>query len=317
MRASTRHATLDQPDTEGMEDLGAPSDGNDLGGFLRARRAALDPRRAGLPDNGRLRRVPGLRREELSQLANISVDYVVRLEQGRTRRVPRPVLDALADALQLTPDERAYLATLAEVASDARTRRAAKPEITPQLRQLLDDMHNIPAMVVYRRMDVLAWNRGAAALLTDFGALPPRNRNLVRLMFLDNAFRSLYADWQRAARDCVAVLRMEAGRHPDDPDLIALVGELSIRDADFRTWWTSHPVHGLGPVLRAFHHPVAGALTLDVHQLSVGTHPDLLLAAYTAPPGSRSREGLRVLLQSSGRPNRQEEADATDRSGHH
>src|ERR1700729_2189500 len=126
MRASTRHATLDQPDTEGMEDLGAPSDGNDLGGFLRARRAAL-------PDNGRLRRVPGLRREELSQLANISVDYVVRLEQGRTRRVPRPVLDALADALQLTPDERAYLATLAEVASDARTRRAAKPEITPQL----------------------------------------------------------------------------------------------------------------------------------------------------------------------------------------
>jgi transcriptional regulator with XRE-family HTH domain len=299
-----------------MEDLGAPSDGNDLGGFLRARRAALDPRRAGLPDNGRLRRVPGLRREELSQLANVSVDYVVRLEQGRTRRVPRPVLDALADALQLTLDERAYLATLAEVASDARTRRAAKPEITPQLRQLLNDMHNIPAMVVYRRMDVLAWNRGAAALLTDFGALPPRNRNLVRLMFLDNAFRSLYADWPRAARDCVAVLRMEAGRHPDDPDLIALVGELSIRDADFRTWWTSHPVHGLGPVLRTFHHPVAGALTLDVHQLSVGTHPDLLLAAYTAPPGSRSREALRVLLQSSGRPTRQEEADATDRSGH-
>jgi transcriptional regulator with XRE-family HTH domain len=300
-----------------MEDLGAPSGGNDLGGFLRARRAALDPRRAGLPDNGRLRRVPGLRREELSQLANVSVDYVVRLEQGRTRRVSRPVLDALADALQLTLDERAYLATLAEVASATRTRRAAQPEITPQLRQLLDDMHNIPAMVVYRRMDVLAWNRGAAALLTDFGALPPRDRNLVRLMFLDNAFRSLYADWPRAARDCVAVLRMEAGRHPDDPDLIALVGELSIREADFRTWWTSHPVHGLGPAPRTFHHPVAGTLTLDVHQLSVGTHPDLLLAAYTAPPGSRSREALRVLLQSSARPTHQEEADATDRSGHH
>jgi transcriptional regulator with XRE-family HTH domain len=300
-----------------MEDLGAPSGGNDLGGFLRARRAALDPRRAGLPDNGRLRRVPGLRREELSQLANVSVDYVVRLEQGRTRRVSRPVLDALADALQLTLDERAYLATLAEVASATRTRRAAKPEITPQLRQLVDDMHNIPAMVVYRRMDVLAWNRGAAALLTDFGALPPRDRNLVRLMFLDNAFRSLYADWPRAARDCVAVLRMEAGRHPDDPDLIALVGELSIRDADFRTWWTSHPVHGLGPAPRTFHHPVVGTLTLDIHQLSVGTHPDLLLAAYTAPPDSRSRKALRVLLQSSARPTHQEEADATDRSGHH
>ncbi len=109
-----------------MEDLGAPSGGNDLGGFLRARRAALDPRRAGLPDNGRLRRVPGLRREELSQLANVSVDYVVRLEQGRTRRVSRPVLDALADALQLTLDERAYLATLAEVASATRIATGGK-----------------------------------------------------------------------------------------------------------------------------------------------------------------------------------------------
>lgn len=279
-----------------MDDHGVPSGGNDLGGFLRARRAAMDPRQAGLPDNGRLRRVPGLRREELSQLANVSVDYVVRLEQGRTRRVSRPVLDALADALQLTPDERAYLVTLADVASATRTRRPAKPDITPQLRQLIDDMHSIPAMVVYRRMHVLAWNRGAAALLTDFGALPPPDRNLVRLMFLDDAFRSLYADWPQAARDCVAVLRMEASRRPDDPDLIALVGELSIRDPDFRAWWTSHPVHGLGPVPRTFHHPVAGALTLDVHQLSVGTHPDLLLTAYTAAPGTPSREALCSLL---------------------
>jgi transcriptional regulator with XRE-family HTH domain len=111
-----------------MGDRGGPSGGNDLGSFLRARRAALDPRRAGLSDNGRPRRVPGLRREELSQLANVSIDYVVRLEQGRTRRVSRPVLDALADALQLTPDERAYLATLAEVASAVHPRRQAKPE---------------------------------------------------------------------------------------------------------------------------------------------------------------------------------------------
>jgi hypothetical protein len=161
-------------------------------------------------------------------------------------------------------------------------------------------MHDIPAMVVYRRMDVLAWNAGAGALLTDFGALPPRERNLVRLMFLDDAFRSLYADWPRAARDAVAVLRMEAGRHPDDPDLIALVGELSIRDGDFRTWWTSHPVHGLGQVTRTFNHPVAGTLTLDVHQLSID--PDLLIDAYTAPRDSPSHDALRVLLQSSDEP---------------
>jgi len=117
-------------------------------------------------------------------------------------------------------------------------------------------------------------------------------------MFLDNAFRSLYPDWSRAARDAVAVLRMEAGRHPDDPDLIALVGELSIRDQDFRTWWNSHPVHGLGQVTRTFQHQLVGTLTLDVHQLSID--PDLLLVAYTAPADSPSYETLRVLLNSSG-----------------
>ena len=280
-----------------MDDPAAPSGGNDLGDFLRARRAALDLRRAGLPDDGRLRRVPGLRREELSRLANVSVDYIVRLEQGRTRRVSRPVLEALADALQLSLDDRAYLETLAEVACATRRRASAKPEVADPLRQLLEDMHDIPAMVVYRRMDVLAWNVGAAALLTNFGAFPPQERNLVRLMFLDEGFRTLYADWPQAARDCVAILRMEAGLHPDDPDLIALVGELSIRDQDFRAWWTPHPVHGLGPVTRTFHHPVAGALTLDVHQLSIS--PDVLIAAYTAPRDSPSREALRVLLQCS------------------
>ena len=295
-----------------MPGPGARSDDNDLGDFLRARRAALDPRRAGLPDDGRLRRVAGLRREELSQLANVSVDYIVRLEQGRTRRVSRPVLDALADALQLTSDDRGYLATLAELGRTTPTRALAKPQVTPPLRQLLDDMHAIPAIVAYRRMDILAWNSGAAALLTDFGALPPRERNFVRLLFLDDALRSLYADWPQAARDAVAVLRMEASRHPDDPDLIALVGELSTRDADFRTWWSSHPVHGLGAVTRTFHHPVAGILTLDVHQLSVD--PELLIVAYTARRDSPSQEALRALLQSSEAPTADNATRSSDRA---
>lgn len=285
-----------------MQARGGTPDRSELGDFLRARRAALDPRQAGLPDDGRLRRVPGLRREELSQLANVSIDYIVRLEQGRTRRISRQVLDALADALQITPDERQYLTTLAEVASTIRTRPAARPEVTPPLRQLLAQMHDIPAMIVRRRMDVMAWNRGAAALLTDFGTLRPRERNLIRLIFVDQTYRSLYADWSQAGRDSVAILRMEASEHPDDQDLIALVGELSIRDPDFRTWWTSHPVHGLGPVTRTFQHPTAGPLTLDVHQLGVGREPDLLLVAYTAPPGSPSCEALRALLRANSGP---------------
>ncbi|WP_089100021.1 helix-turn-helix transcriptional regulator [Streptomyces hyaluromycini] len=275
----------------------APAPGNELGEFLRARRAALTPERAGLPDDGRLRRVPGLRREELAQLAHVSIDYVVRLEQGRTRRVSRPVLDALADALQLAPDEREYLLTLADVAPTAAPRRPGRPEVAPGLRQLLATMPDVPAMILNRRMDVLAWNAGAAALLTDFAALPGPERNLIRLTFLDEDVRARYADWPRAARACVAVLRMEAGRAPDDPALAALIAELTDRDRDFRTWWATHQVRGPRQLTKTYHHPLAGPLTLDVHQFSVDTHPDQQLIAYTPPPDSPSQEALRFLLQ--------------------
>jgi transcriptional regulator with XRE-family HTH domain len=276
--------------------------GNDLGDFLRSRRALVDPRSAGMPDDGRLRRVPGLRREELAQLAHLSVDYVVRLEQGRTRRVSRSVLDALADALQLAPDEREYLFTVADVAP-AQTPRASsgtRPDVAPRLRQLLDTMHDVPALVLRRGMEVLAWNRGAAALLTDFGGLPPAERNLIRLTFLDPDFRALYADWPRAARECVAFLRNEAGRTPHDRALLALVDELNARDPDFRQWWASHQVRGARQLTKTYHHPLAGTLTLDVQQFTVDTHPDQLLVAYTAEPDSPSYEALRFLLNWSG-----------------
>jgi hypothetical protein len=169
--------------------------------------------------------------------------------------------------------------------------------VAPRLRQLLDTMTDVPAMVLNRRMDVLAWNRGAAGLMTDFGALLPAERNLIRLTFLDAAFRSLYADWPRAARDCVAVLRMEAGRNPHDPVLSALVGELSVHDADFRAWWASHQVRGPQQLTKTYQHPVVGSLVLDVQQFSVATHPDQQLVAFTAEPDSTSQEALGFLLQ--------------------
>ncbi|MER8067321.1 helix-turn-helix transcriptional regulator [Streptomyces sp. NPDC094034] len=280
-----------------MGDEGAASSGNELGEFLRSRRAVLDPVALGFPDDGRLRRVPGLRREELAQLAHVSLDYVVRLEQGRTRRVSRPVLEALADTLQLAPDERAYLFTVADVSRPPTPRKSVRTEVAPKLRQLLDGMRDIPAMVLSRRMDVLAWNPLAAALLTDFGTLPPGERNLIRLTFLDDEFRALYADWPRAARDCVAVLRMEAGRNPKDQAVSALVGELSVRDPDFRTWWATHQVRGPRELSKTYRHPLVGDLALDVHQFSVDTHPDQQLVAYTAPPGTPTEERLRFLIQ--------------------
>ena len=297
MQTSTRHTRAAWRTLGAMGNPANPPGGTELGHFLRARRAALDPHLVGLPDDGRLRRVPGLRREELAQLAHVSIDYVVRLEQGRTRRVSRPVLDALADALRLAPDERAYLFTVADVTQATPARRPGKQQVDRRLLQLLDAMHDIPAMVLNHRMDVLAWNRGAAALLTDFAALPPAERNLIRLTFLDEAYRSLYADWPRAARECVAVLRMEAGRNPDDHALSALVGELTVRDPDFRAWWGSHQVRGPRQLTKTYHHPVIGTVTLDVQQFSVDTQPDQQLVAYTAPPGSPSHEALRFLLQ--------------------
>jgi hypothetical protein len=158
-------------------------------------------------------------------------------------------------------------------------------------------MSHTPALVLHRGMDVLAWNRAATLLLTDFGALAPRERNLIRLTFLDPGFRALYDDWPKVARECVAVLRMEAARDPDDPSLAALVGELSMRDPDFRTWWAGHQVRGPRRLRKTYLHSTVGAMTLDVQQFTVDTHPDQLLIAYTAEPGTDSAERLSLLLR--------------------
>ncbi|MEU7799330.1 hypothetical protein AB0B10_08680 [Micromonospora arborensis] len=135
---------------------------------------------------------------------------------------------------------RAYLYSLADVAPRTTSRPRGRPEIAPPLQQLLDDMHDVPAMILNRRMDILAWNRAATALLIDFGALPSRERNYIRLTFLNEDVRNLFVDWPAAARECVALLRREAGQHRDDRDLNDLVTELNARSAEFREWWAVH-----------------------------------------------------------------------------
>jgi transcriptional regulator with XRE-family HTH domain len=254
-------------------------------------------------DDGRMRRVPGLRREELAERAHVSVDYVVRLEQGRTRRVSRGVLESLADALELAADERGYLFAIADVAPPASARPAREQRVPPQVRQLLDCLHDVPALVLGRRQDVLAWNAPAAALLVDFATLPADRRNLVLLTFLDPAYQALFGDhWEPMARECVAVLRMEAGRRPDDPSLAALVGELSVKAPHFRHWWGSHHVRGARLRRKTYQHPLAGPLTLDAQQFAIEGQSDQSLVTYTATPGSQSEEALRFLVQwSAGR----------------
>ncbi|WP_098013070.1 helix-turn-helix domain-containing protein [Streptomyces sp. sk226] len=273
--------------------MASSSHPHELGEFLKARRSELTPRAVGLPDNGRKRRVAGLRREEVAQLAAISTDYYTRLEQGRLP-ASAPVLEAVAQALDLDEDQRRYLFGLAGKQTAA-PRRRARQKVQPQLRRLLDDLTATPAIVMGRRMDVLAWNPLAAALVTDFGSVPEKHRNYVRILFADPAMRTLYADWKSVARMAVAQLRMEAAKYPDDPRLTALVGELCVQDEDFRTWWAAHHVATLSVGTKTLNHPVAGELSLDWDTLTASTDPDQQLVVWTAEVGSPTHDGLRIL----------------------
>lgn len=269
----------------------------ELSEFLKSRRARLLPEDVGLPPFGGRRRVPGLRREELAQLAGVSVDYYVRLEQGRNPHVSEAVLDAVARALRLDGTEHAHLRNLARPVN-GRRRPVASPQaqrVPIGLLRMLDALDALPAYILGRCGDILAWNRLAAALLGDPGQLRPDQRNMARMVFLDDAARSLYVDWEYKAAGMVALLRFEAGRHPDDPRLAELVGELTIKSEDFRRLWAKQ---GVAQKIRGsmpFDHPVVGPLELTFETLRAPDDEDLMLVTYTAEPASEAEEALRLL----------------------
>jgi len=264
---------------------------NSLGDYLRTRRASVSPTDVGLPRTGR-RRVPGLRREEVAELAALSTDYYIRLEQGRADRPSDEVLDALGRALRLGPAERAHLRNLAR----PRASTARKDELLrPALRLVVEAMPTTPAVIMNDRTDVLAWNRLAAALIADFPNLPPRERNMARRIFLDPDARSVHLDWDDAARTTVGILRMAAGRQPHDPELVRLVGELALGSAEFRTLWASHHVHEKTHGPKHFRHPAIGKVTLDYETFQAPGTAHHLLVVYTATPGSPAEEALGFL----------------------
>ncbi|MET7453221.1 helix-turn-helix transcriptional regulator [Streptomyces sp. NPDC005574] len=272
----------------------------ELGEFLKVCRAQLSPRTVGLPESGTPRRVPGLRREEVAHLVGISTHAYARLEQGRAP-VPRTVLAALADVLHLDDAQRDHLFELA-AGGECESRRRPVQKVHPQLRRILDELTATPALVLGRRLDILAWNPLAAALLTDFDTMPARKRNFARLMFTDPAFRELCLDWRTNARTCVAHLRMEAARHPGDPGLTALVGELSVTDADFRQWWAGRQMPGWRMGTKRLRHPIVGDLTLDWDSLTCTADPTQKLVVATADPGTPSHDGLLFLASWTAEP---------------
>lgn len=286
----------------------AHSDSRALGDFLRARRGQLTPSECGLPETDSARRVSGLRREEVARLAAISVDYYTRLEQGRVR-ASAPVLATLVRALRLDEAQRTYVYELAGRPDDrTRTRRPAQ-RVRPAVRRLLDQLSDAPALVLGRRLDILAWNAAASALYTDFAAVPAGRRNYLRLLFTDPVIRGMHSDWAHDARDAVAALRMEAAADPDDPALKRLVGELSAQDRDFRLWWAEHRVIEATFGTKHYRHPLVGDLTLDCDTWAGPEGSGQRLMLLTAEPGTRSYDALRILTSwTAGRPARAADA---------
>ncbi|WP_090946997.1 helix-turn-helix transcriptional regulator [Nonomuraea jiangxiensis] len=262
----------------------------ELAHFLRTRRARIQPEDAGLPTSER-RRAPGLRRAEVAMLAGISPDYYMRLEQGRDVRPSSSVLDALARALKFDDDERDHLYRLAR-AEPAPPIRAAPPPVNASVRRLLDVIDPVPAYVLNGRLDVLAWNTMATALMIDFDATPPAHRNLAWFTFCDPRARTYYVEWDTIACHAIAQLRTATGLTPDDQATKALISELADRSEEFRTWWNRHDVKGPGIGRKEFDHPLVGRLTLDyVCALLPGTI-DHQLITYTAPAGSPAQAAL-------------------------
>jgi transcriptional regulator with XRE-family HTH domain len=267
----------------------------ELGEFLRTRRARLRPQDVGLPDLGR-RRVPGLRREELAQLAGVSVAYYTRLEQGNGDNVSAQVLDSIARALRLTDPEWAYLTQLAQPKRKAAKQTAHKPrQVRGELRQLLDALDGVPAYVTGQYTDILAWNRMAAALFGNWDDLPARERNWARLIFFSPTTRDLFVDRDAKAASIVRYLRMDAGQCPDDPMLASLVGELSVKSDEFRQLWAAYEVQEKGHGSIRMRHPLVGELNLAFESFTVPGECRQMLITYHGEPGSKAAEALQLL----------------------
>ncbi|WP_326808259.1 MULTISPECIES: helix-turn-helix transcriptional regulator [unclassified Streptomyces] len=270
-----------KPDSMGMD------------AFLKSRRAAIDPADAGLPPVHNRRRVPGLRREEVAQLAGISVDYYTRIEQGRAHSISDPVLDALARALRLSTDEHAYLRDLA----DPRFGHAdAEPVVRPEIQRLLDAMDpSVPAHVVGPGLDYLAWNALGGRVAFDLEALPPDRRNAPLLVFLHPDSRDLHPDWDGVAAETVAALRADTGRYPCHPRVKGVLSELLDRSAEFRSLWEDQRVRARLSGSKRIRHPEVGELEVTYETLQLTVDVDQVLCTYTVEPGSPSETALRRL----------------------
>lgn len=279
--------------------MAEPSKSNVLGEFLRARRAGLTPEQLGIVSYGS-RRVPGLRREELAQLAGVSATYYTRLEQGQSTNASASVIDSIARALNLNPDEHTHLNDLAGPAKTRRRSPRRPDRARPGTIRLLNAMSSVPAVVMGRRNEILGWNRLGHLLLAghlDFES-PSRSGdrpNLMLMLFLDPHTRDLYDNWREEAAAAVASLRFTAAQHQDDPELTQLIGELTLKSPEFAALWAKHPVKRCVSGVKRFRHPEVGAFDLNFEMLHLPEEVGQRVLTYAAEPGSPAESALHLL----------------------
>jgi transcriptional regulator with XRE-family HTH domain len=271
------------------------TDANSLGTYLRDRRAKLDPTAFGFPL--KRRRTPGLRREEVAQRANVSATWYTWLEQGRGGAPSADVLDRIARAMMLTDVEREHLFLLG-LGRPPEARYHEPDGISPRLQRLLDTLEYSPAFIRTATWDVIAWNRAAAAVLTDYSTLPEGQRNVLRMMFRDSRVRAAQPNWQSVARYVVASFRADVARAGAARNVQSLVDELCATSPEFAAMWRDNDVHGgHGDGVKVLHHPVAGPLSIEFSAFAVDGRPDLNMVIYN-PATSADADNIRTLLKS-------------------
>ena len=279
----------------------------ELRNFLSTRRARISPEAAGLAAAGGHRRVPGLRREEVALLAEVSVEYYTRLERGRASGVSDSVLDSIGDVLQLDDVEQSHLRRLIRGASaDAAVQgRPAPQELRPSLHYLLDAIEGAPAFIRDGRLNLLGANElgrslysphyrahAEAAGRSENGDVQAAGANIARFVFLDEGARTFYTDWEKVAGDIVATLHAEAGRVPDDGELRELVVELCSGSGHFRRLWEAHDVMDQRAGILRLHHPVVGDVEVFMEATPLAADPGLTLVVLPVAPGSPSARAL-------------------------
>ncbi len=277
-----------------MSELAVTND-NALGDYLKGRRAKLDPAAFGLPLQRR--RTPGLRREEVAQRANVSATWYTWLEQGRGGAPSADVLNRIARALMLTDIEREHLFLLG-LGRPPEVHYHATEGVTPRLQRVLDALELSPALVKTPTWDVVAWNRAAAAVLTDYGKLPPGERNILRLMFCDPRVRAAQPDWHSVARFVVAAFRADAARAGAARNVQALVDELCRLSPEFAALWRENDVRTYGEGTKQLRHPLVGLIALEFSAFAVDGRPDLGLIIYN-PATPADAERIKSLIKNS------------------